>query len=180
MTSEKQIEANRQNAQAGGVRTSEGKAISRMNALKFGFFSRLVTDYDKLQAAEFCQEVYDCFKPTSIFEEELVEMLLTHLLCFRRICLVENELIRKRLNPTIVEDSIEAQLSRLNVLQKGYESLLQADVIEELERFARYKTAAVNLIFKTQHELERLTRMRQGECLPPPTVGDVNISISNP
>ena len=33
-TSQKQIEANRENAKLGGVKTEEGKAVSRYNAIK--------------------------------------------------------------------------------------------------------------------------------------------------
>ena len=39
MTSKKQIEANKQNALKGGVKTEAGKTVSRMNATKYGFFS---------------------------------------------------------------------------------------------------------------------------------------------
>ena len=34
--SDKQLEANRKNAKLGGVKTEEGKAVSRLNALKHG------------------------------------------------------------------------------------------------------------------------------------------------
>jgi hypothetical protein len=41
-TSEKQVQANRENAKKGGVRTDEGKAIVKYNALKHGLLAREV------------------------------------------------------------------------------------------------------------------------------------------
>ena len=40
--SEKQLEANRKNAQKGGVKTEEGKSIVRYNALKHGLLAKEV------------------------------------------------------------------------------------------------------------------------------------------
>ncbi len=40
--SQKQLEANRQNAKLGGVKTEEGKAVSKYNALKHGILSQEV------------------------------------------------------------------------------------------------------------------------------------------
>ena len=40
--SQKQLEANRQNAKLGGVKTEEGKAISKYNAIKHGLLSKEV------------------------------------------------------------------------------------------------------------------------------------------
>jgi len=42
MTTQQQIEANRQNAKLGGVKTEEGKEISKYNALKHGLLSKEV------------------------------------------------------------------------------------------------------------------------------------------
>ena len=42
MTSEKQILANRLNALKAGVKTEEGKAAVRLNAVTHGFFSKAV------------------------------------------------------------------------------------------------------------------------------------------
>ena len=40
--SQKQLEANRKNAQKGGVKTTEGKAIIKFNALKHGLLTKEV------------------------------------------------------------------------------------------------------------------------------------------
>jgi hypothetical protein len=41
-TSQKQIDANRENAKKGGVKTDEGKAVSKYNALKHGILSKQI------------------------------------------------------------------------------------------------------------------------------------------
>lgn len=177
MTTEKQIEANQQNCLLGGVKTEEGKKTSRMNALKYGFFSRIVTDYDKIQEEAFCKDIYECFAPSTAYEEQLVEVLLSNILAYRRICLVENEHIKKQLKPSIIEDTLPTYDFKV-VRQKGYSPVIESGVVDELEKFQRYKTAAMNLVLKTQHELERLQRMRKGENVPSPAVCDINITAT--
>ncbi len=49
MTTEKQVNANRENALLGGVKTEEGKEKSRMNAVKHGFFSYIVLEFETYQ-----------------------------------------------------------------------------------------------------------------------------------
>jgi len=41
--------------------------------------------------------------------------------------------------------------------------------------FGRYDTALTNQWVRLLHELERLERMRKGEAVPPPTVGDLAV-----
>ncbi len=40
MVSKKQLKANRENAKKGGVKTEEGKAITKYNALKHGLLAK--------------------------------------------------------------------------------------------------------------------------------------------
>jgi len=48
--SQEQLEANRQNAKLGGVKTEEGKAVSRYNAIKHGLLSKEVLLADETEA----------------------------------------------------------------------------------------------------------------------------------
>ena len=48
MTTSRQVKANRKNAIKGGIKTEVGKAISSQNATKYGFFSKITTEFDKL------------------------------------------------------------------------------------------------------------------------------------
>jgi len=173
--SEPQAEASRKNGELGGVKTEVGKQVSRMNALRYGFFSRIVTEYDKLAHEDFCQEIYSTFSPQTPYESQLVEVLLSNLLAYRRISFVEHELMLQRLNPTITRDIMGGLDSFVRVEKEGYQPRIQGDIVEQLERFQRYKTATVNLILKAQHELERLARLRAGEAVPAPVAVDVTV-----
>lgn len=146
MTSEKQINANRENALLGGVKTEEGKKKSRMNAVKHGFFSHLVKDSDKIEYEDFCNEIYDYFSPDNIYEEQLVEIILSNLLAYRRVCIKESELFHNAINDP-QPDFFPRNIS--------YEEKFKKDLMEELIKFQRYKISAFNLITRTKHELEK-------------------------
>src|ERR1700683_5616501 len=81
MTTEAQINANRQNAkQSTGPRTEEGKARTHLNALKHGRRAKLVVlpwenqdDFDDL-----CDEFQDGFKPANVGEQAMVEKMVVN------------------------------------------------------------------------------------------------------
>jgi hypothetical protein len=146
MTTEKQVNANRENALLGGVKTNEGKKKSRLNAVKHGFFSQIVLGFDKVGEKDFCNEIYDYFSPDNIYEKQLVEIILSNLLAYRRICLKESE----SFNKVLTENSSD-WLS----LDTSYETKFQKDMMDELLKFQRYKTSAFSLMTKAHHELGR-------------------------
>lgn len=147
MATQKQIEANRQNAMLGGVRSEEGKEKSRLNAINHGFFSHIVIESDKLSHEEFCTEIYEYFNPDNIFEKQLIEIVLSNILAYRRICLVESELTNKALSEKPFD---------YFTFNKSYETQIENNLMDELLKFQRYKTSAYNLITRAKHELERL------------------------
>jgi len=71
-----------------------------------------------------------------------------------------------------------AELSNKKVEKESYNPTIEGDVIEELEKFQRYKTATVNLILKTQHELERLSRLKRGDSVPTTLAVGVNVGTN--
>jgi len=171
MATEKQIEANKQNALQGGVNSEAGKKISRLNAVRHGFFSKIVTDFDKIAGKEFSDDIYEYFSPSNVYEAQLVEILLSNLLAFRRICLFESQLL---LNG--IDKAINGEELKIDFGQSEYQKKFRNAVTDEILKIKRYKICAFNMITKAQHELERLTRMRNGENVPFPAVCDVNIS----
>ena len=74
MATERQIAANRVNGLKGGVRTEEGKAISRLNARKHGIFALALTE----------EELVADLKPVGAMEEILVEKLAPTFMRMRR------------------------------------------------------------------------------------------------
>jgi len=146
MTTGKQINANRENALLGGVKTEGGKGKSRMNAVKHGFFSQIVLEFDKITHDEFCNQIYDYFSPDSIYEKQLVEIILSNLLAYRRICLKESESFNK---------AVTKDISDMFSLELSYETKFENELMEEMLKFQRYKISAFNLMAKAQHELEK-------------------------
>jgi hypothetical protein len=164
MATEKQIQANRQNAQLAGVKTEEGKKISRMNAIKHGFFSHIVMEYDKVLNTKFYEEILEYFLPQNVYETQLVEIILSNILSYRRICMVESAMLENQFDRGHYAFSMEGLSYRGKSLT------------DELLKFQRYKTSALNSITKAQHELERLIRTRKGEPVAAPAICDINIS----
>ncbi len=102
--SKKQLEANKKNAQKGGVKTSEGKAIVKYNALKHGLLAKEVVitigegaenpeEFDALLEALQTQLV-----PAGTLEEMLVEKVAVAYWRLRRAYRYEVGLIRSELD----------------------------------------------------------------------------------
>lgn len=172
MTTSRQVKANRKNAIKGGVKTEAGKAISSQNATKYGFFSKITTEFDKLNNEDFCKSIYNCFMPVNEYENQMVEILLSNLLTFRRICLVEKEYLETKIHPDI-------EMDFSTCLKKGYEPEIKLDLIDELNKFQKYKTSIQNNLIKIEHELERLVANRNSEYKYIPNSLDINVSNSN-
>ncbi len=105
MTSQKQIEANHQNAQKStGPKTEEGKAIAKFNAIKHGILSEavLITKGGGQERKEiylaFHNGLRDYFKPDGVMEEVLVEQIVVTLWRKRRVLRFELGCLRKQLD----------------------------------------------------------------------------------
>ena len=105
MTSQKQIEANRQNAQQStGPKTADGKAIAKLNAIKHGILSEavLITKGDGQERKEaylaFYNGLRDYFQPQGTMEDTLVEQIVVTLWRKRRVLRFELGCLRKQLD----------------------------------------------------------------------------------
>ncbi len=105
MTSQKQIEANQQNAQQStGPKTAEGKAVAKLNAIKHGILSEavLITKGEGQERKEaylaFYNGLRDYFKPDGTMEEMLVEKIMVCLWRTRRVLRFELGCLRKQLD----------------------------------------------------------------------------------
>ena len=149
--SQKQLEANRQNAKLGGVKTEEGKAVSKYNAVKHGLLSEKVLmkneSMEKLE--EFWQKLRKDFKPQSEIELLLVDRIVTGFWRLSRLLALEEESTRN-----------------------DYGSGLDKNA----DLFFRYETMLERSIYKALHELQRLQAVRNGEKLPAPVAVDIDIS----
>ena len=75
--SQKQLEANRANSKLGGVKTEEGKATSRFNAIKHGLLSEevLLGDEDEETLVKLGQRLRAELKPETELELLLVDRI---------------------------------------------------------------------------------------------------------
>lgn len=102
--SEKQLQANRKNAQKGGVKTEEGKAILKYNALKHGLLAKeiVITGGEGAEnQEEFNGLLIDLktqLKPEGTSEEMLVEKIAVAFWRLRRAGRYDVGLIREELD----------------------------------------------------------------------------------
>ncbi len=154
-TSQKQIDANRENAKKGGVKTDEGKAVSKYNALKHGILSKqiLFEGEDENELLELEKKLRLELSPASEIELLLVDKIASSIWRLKRALSFEKD-------DVIFTSDFDGTVG------------LKADA----DRFFRYETMLERSIYKALHELERIQAKRNGEKVPPPIALDVDIS----
>lgn len=182
MTSDKQIQANRLNAQLGGVKSPEGKEISRFNAVKHRILSNALTKEEEKEIEELSDYLLLEYDPQNKTEEILVERIITWTIRLRRAVNAEKEQWLKIYNPRLVRstlggttfDSLTSSFEE--VIQEGYYPKVQADEIELLDKtYLRYETSIERNLYKALHELQRIQAARNGEKPPLPLAVDLTI-----
>jgi len=155
-TSQKQTDANRENGKKGGIKTEEGKAISRYNALKHGLLSKEVLikgeDEDALQDLQ--KKLRQELLPASEIELLLVDRIASNIWRLKRALSFENGEV---LCTQLIAESTMGLMSNA-------------------DRFFRYETMLERGIYKALHELERIQAKRNGVNVPPPIALDIDIS----
>ena len=150
--SEKQLQANKENAKLGGVKTTEGKSISRFNAIKHGILKDAVSEYEKVDYRAFYASLSEDFPPKNILEEIILERIAVAYIKLVRASKAEAEFMMTVLNPT-VEFGLKPLYEKL-----GYEPILKAQQVELLDTmYSRYETSAENRFYKS---LEKLLELR--------------------
>lgn len=64
-------------------------------------------------------------------------------------------------------------------IREGYKPTIELDLLDDLNKFQKYKTSIQNNIIKIQHELERLISNRYSSQKVIPNAVDVTISTQN-
>ena len=135
----------------GGPRTKEGKDKSRLNATKHGFFSKLITKHDLLDDKEFAEAMYDFIAPENVYQSQLLEILMSNILSFSRLSMIESTLIENELDEILDEPVPILAL----VEYSGYKLNFQSNFLDELNKFQRYKTSALNSIIRTKNAIDK-------------------------
>lgn len=154
-TSQKQIDANRENGKKGGVKTEEGKLISRYNAMKHGLLSEeiLMEGENDAVLLELEKKMRCELKPATELELLMVDKIVANVWRLRRALSFEKY-------DVIFTSDFDGTVG------------LKADA----DRFFRYEMMLERGIYKALHELERLQAKRNGENVPLPIALDVDVS----
>ena len=167
--SQKQLEANRENAKLGGVKTEEGKAVSRYNALKHGILSRevLLEGEDEKTLIEVGKRLRAELEPQTELELVLVDRITANVWRLKRVMQMEREMM---------ENSQKSTFG--NGLQKLGQTLTHYDIAHNdiYGKLIRYEASIERGIYKALHEFQRIQAARMGEKLPAPVAIDVDVS----
>jgi len=143
----KRLEANRKNCQLGGVKTSQGKSITRFNARKHGILSDLINNEEKSTHKAYVEQLYKELQPNNIIEEMLVERIAIHYMKLRRSMKAENEYMAYVINL----DEIDFDMSSAD------KPSISTDNFEKLiSLYQRYEVSTENRFYKAIEELKKL------------------------
>lgn len=163
--SKKQLRANQKNAKKGGVKTAEGKAVSRYNALKHGLLSKqvLLPEEDENELVELGKRIRSELKPKNEIENILVDRIVANTWRLRRALKVEVEMIKWNADSTLGPTKDLG-----NVF--GYDFINH----DSFGKFQRYETSIERSIYKALHELQRIRSAESGEKPLAPIAVDVS------
>lgn len=169
MTSEKQIEANKENGKRGGVKTDEGKSVSKYNAMKHGLLSGevLLEGEDEKKLIDVGKKLRTELEPQTEIEFVLVDRITANVWRLKRVMQMEREMM---------EDSQKSIFG--NSVQKLGQTLTHHDIAHNdiYGKLIRYESSIERGIYKALHELQRLQASRKGEEVPLPVAIDVDVS----
>lgn len=169
--SQKQLEANRQNAKLGGVKTEEGKAISKYNALKHGILSKevLLDGEDEKMLVEVGKKLRAELEPQTELELVLVDRITANVWRLRRVLQIEREMM---------DDDRSSMTFALSDSKKTLGGAVSHDFAnsDTYGKLIRYETSIERGIYKALHELQRIQAARNGEKPPAPVAIDVDVS----
>lgn len=144
MTTEKQILANRQNAQSStGPCTIEGKAIVSKNAIKYGLFTKeIAIDKEETEIfAEFFKALFEYFSPETPLESVLVEKIIANTWRLRRLIGIESFFFNKESMKSIFNHSlmVQQQSNQNMITLSRYEQSLERSLFRNLQALKELK-----------------------------------------
>jgi len=167
--SQKQLEANRENAKLGGVKTDEGKAVSKYNAIKHGLLSKevLLEGEDEGTLIEMGKRLRAELEPQTELELVLVDRITANVWRLKRVMQMEREMMDNSRKNTFSDS-----------LQKLGQTLTHYDIAHNdiYGKLIRYESSIERGIYKALHELQRIQSARMGEKPPAPIAIDVDVS----
>ena len=169
--SQKQLEANQKNAKLGGVKTDEGKAMSKYNAMKHGLLSKevLLDGEDEKMLVEVGKKLRAELEPQTELELVLVDRITANVWRLRRVMQIEREMM---------DDDRDDMGFALSHGKKTLGAALSYDFAnnDTYGKLIRYESSIERGIYKALHELQRLQAARMGEKPPLPVAVDVDVT----
>lgn len=150
MASQKQIEANRNNALLStGPKTPKGKEIVSQNAVTHGIFSKNIVAHDEskeeFKAIE--SEFYNLFKPQGILEFLLLERVVVAAWRLSRIGKIE---------PILIKIASETSWSGRDISE-----IFDNSLGRRLALMSRYEVSLERTLFRALNELKTLQETRK-------------------
>ncbi len=165
------------NQNKSGPKTPEGKAVSKLNALKHGILSQevLVEGEDESTLKSLTEALIDELKPVGPIEEMLVDRIISSLWRLRRSVSAERNTMEYIKNEGFILAGIDGVFDPKQDARIKAKNMLTNQGIETIQR---YETTIERSLLKALHELERIQAKRNGKDVPLPAVVDVNIDSS--
>ena len=142
--SEKQLEANKKNAQKGGIKTKEGKAIVKYNALKHGLLAKevVITIGEGAETPEEFNSLLEALQtqlaPEGTLEEMLVEKIAVAYWRLRRAYRYEVGLIRQELD-TATDDYYSGETSTSGYTKQKTDGEIEQEIEQQKETLESVK-----------------------------------------
>lgn len=156
---QKQLEANRKNSLLGGVKTEEGKKVSKMNAIKHGLLSSqvLIEGEDSTEFMLVEKNLQNQLCPKNQIEALLVDRIIAGFWRLKRLLKIESNLMILQSCNTLNQSSFYDE--------NGQEIKKVSDMLDNslLERLMRYENNIDRGIFKALHELQILQAVYLGK-----------------
>ena len=160
MASEKQSSANQRNAQnSSGPSSVEGKAASRMNALKTGLYAKsaVIRGEAKEDFDELVQQYNDQYHPVTPQARTLVDSLIRNTWLLRRYDRIEGELWEAKFR----------KIDDFRHTDKRLPTGLAFEMAGDYERLRKCVDTAERSLVRTLNKLEKLTEHFVAQALVP-------------
>ena len=180
MASEKQIQANRENAlKSTGPKSPEGKSRAARNALKHGLLSQdmLLPGEKAKELKAFREAMFAELAPQGELEEFLADRVVESAWRLRRAVRMERDVIRGK--------EWREELSRARSpsaylgdppLTGGYVAAKTLCGSDTYDKLGRYETHIERGLYRALHELQRVQAARSGGGAPLPLAVDVDVA----
>ncbi len=169
MATERQIEANRNNAlRSTGPATARGKRLSARNALTHGLLSRetLLKGEDATVFVQVREQLLAELQPEGELETYLAGRVIGGIWRMNRVVRIEAGLFNDA-EPSFLEGGKSLSATFKSGCRYGTNAF---------SNLIRYETAIERGVLKALHELQRLQTARKGGLVPLPLAVDVDLS----